>query len=288
MLTDGDRAVYFYYGCNHTFQGEIIDAGCFLGGTTRALLDGLAANPSSKGLTVPIRVFDMFSIDDGYIREWLEKIYDKKFPATEKSFRSYFDARFTAQAARLDVYEGDIISIGYPTKKPIEFLGLDCCKTLSVMDSVLRNFFPFLIPNVSIVVHQDYIHPYHPYIHISMELLRDYFEPILEIDGGGSYVWKCVKKITPQVIEERFGIHPVTSFKESSWYTDVKRNAILLQKKQREMIYPMNTMILGFTLAAYYKDLGDEEKALQTAQEVRKIYPDLYMTDFLKAYTGVE
>lgn len=288
MLTDGDRAVYFYYGRNHTFQGEIIDAGCFLGGTTQALLDGLAANPSPKGLTVPIRVFDMFAIDDGYIREWLEKIYDKKIPATEKSFRPYFDAHFTAQAARLDVHEGNIISIGYPTQKPIEFLGLDCCKTLSVMDSMLRNFFPFLIPNVSIVVHQDYIHPFHPYIHISMELLRDYFEPILEIDGGGSYVWKCIKKITPQVIEGHFGIHPVVSFEESSWYTDARRNAILLQKKQREMIYPMNNMILGFTLAAYYKDIDNEEKFRQTAREVRKIYPDLYIPDFLKTYMGVE
>lgn len=288
MLTDGDRAVYFYYGRNHTFQGEIIDAGCFLGGTTQALLDGLAANPSSKGLRVPIRVFDLFAIDDNYIREWLEKIYHKKIPATEKSFRSYFDTHFTAQIARLDVHEGNIINIGYPTQKPIEFLGLDCCKTLPVMDSILRNFFPFLIPNVSIVVHQDYIHPYHPYIHISMELLRDYFEPILEIDGGGSYVWKCLKKITPQVIEEHFGIQSVTSFEEPSWYTDVRSNAVLLQKKQREMIYPMNKMILGFTLAVYYKNLGDEKKAYQTAREVRKIYPDLYMSDFLKAYMGVE
>ena len=278
MLTEGDRAIYFYAASQVQFQGEVIDAGCFVGGTTYALIEGLRQNAVyARHSDTKIRVFDLFKIDVDYIQDWVQKIYGDEYRQGMTSFRPFFDKNMVQFQHMLDVYEGDIIATGYPQKKPIELLALDCCKNIAVTDSVLRSFFPYLIPGASHVIHQDYIHAWHPYIHISMELLSDYFEPALEINYGGSYMWKCIKRITPDTINSIFGPAPVTSLSESSWFSDQVRNDILLQKKQVSMLYAQNRMELGMVRALYFSYLGMDDEAALIAKNCRAQYQKCYL-----------
>ncbi len=282
MLTEGDRAAYYYYASKVKGSGAVIDTGCFIGGTTHALVEGLRHDSSAAYAGRKVYVYDLFKVDDGYIRQWLKEIFDDDVTDATVNFRNFFDKMTEPFKAALEVHEGDICEIGYSYNRPIAFLGLDCCKTLAITDSVIRNFFPHLVPDESVVIHQDYIHVWHPYIHISMELLSEYFEPLVEIDWGGSYVWKCVKQITPTSIERIFGPSDAPSEKRFAWYSDYERNDILLQKKQKSLLYSNNQMTLSLARAIYLKSMGLKDAARQLGIETLEQYANYCTVDSLE------
>ncbi len=282
MLSEGDRALYFTLGMFYQCKGTIIDAGCLVGGTTQALIDGLQKNLRIEEIRekeIKVQVYDLFKIDDDYIRAWLQDIYPETNFDGVTSFRSFFDANITDRYPDLaDVFEGDIIDCGYHKKEPIEILGLDCCKTLSIMDSVLRNFFPYLIPGESYIIHQDFIHEWHPYIHISMMILSDCFERVVELDGGGSLAYRCIKEITKKTIGERFGDTPATSYNQKNWYTKYQKNVSLLEELERSMTFPRNKRCIGDVLAVYYRHIGRIGMAACTHQRVKEEFSECYQS----------
>jgi glycosyltransferase involved in cell wall biosynthesis/SAM-dependent methyltransferase len=277
MLTEADRAAYFYFAKHASMCGAIIDAGCFVGGTTTALIEGLKQNPLFDPWRHSVYVYDLFKIDAPYIMRWLRNIYGEALvPDTMTDFRCFFEKNMKSYSNNIRLHPGDIIEIGYPHKQPIEVLGLDCCKALEVTDSVIRDFFPYLVPHESVVIHQDYIHEWHPYIHVSMELLQEYFEPLVEFNGGGSYVWRCIKRITPACIERIFGLRPTSGLDDYAWWhQEWARNDILLQKKQLRLQYPVNQACLGMVRSMYAQRMGLADLATLDAQEILTIYADL-------------
>jgi len=64
----------------------------------------------------------------------------------------------------------------------------------------MTRFFPHLIPGISLVIQQDYIHFALPWIHITMERLAEYFET-LDYFRSGSAVYR-LKRALPA---ETFG-----------------------------------------------------------------------------------
>ena len=287
MLSDGDRAVYFHSGRHWAGEGEIVDIGCFVGGSTQALLDGLASNAQYADRISQIRVFDSFQIDTAHVRDWIERHYEVP-TGDETGFRRYFDVNFVGREALIDVHEGDIAFAEYRQKTPIAFLGIGGCTSPAKIDNVVRQFFPYLIPGHSLVVHQDYVHAFHPYIHVSMELLNDCFEPAMEIDGGGSYVWRCTRRITPELIETRFGSKPVVSSGVVPWYANSEANKILLAKRQLHMLYPADKMMLGFVRAAYLKHMALEAEARELALDMSRQYPEWDVPNALAEYLGLD
>src|SRR5262249_632953 len=77
---------------------------------------------------------------------------------------------------------GDLLTQRW-TGERIEILFSDVCKSLGLNSYVVKTFFPCLIPNHSVVIHQDFYHPWHPYIHYSMQFLKPHFEIIDELVG---------------------------------------------------------------------------------------------------------
>lgn len=260
MLTEGDKAVYYHAGKHYRFRGSIVDAGCFVGGTTMSLVNGLIDNPLSAdhpdAVNRLIRVYDLFEIDDDYILEHLCKNYPARSFEGKNSFLDIFRENLAHHAALLDVRPGDVTKIGYTDQQPIEVLGVDLCKALPVTDFVVREFFPRLLPQ-ALVIQQDFIHEYHPHIHLSMLKLEDYFERFVEIKWGGSVAYKCIKPITPEVIRERFGV-------DFSWYHDVEKNATLLRRLETEMLYEENRWVILLTLGIYFwaNQLPEQAKAI--------------------------
>lgn len=267
MLTGFDVGVYFYFASQVKGIGAIVDAGCLVGGTTTAINLGLDNNGNIEAEAAKIQVFDLFdTCGDEFNAFFLGTKYPEDFPSGSTRFRHIFEKNLARYLHRLQIHEGDIMRTGkFP--EPIEFLGLDCCKSLEITDYVVRNFFEALIAGKSVVIHQDYIHEWLPFIHISMELLSEYFVPLVEGDGGGAYVWQCARQITSQDIKAALG-------ENHSWYNDYVRNDRLLAAKQASLIFPGNRAMLGYVRARYFDTLDMLPHARAIALETRSQYPE--------------
>ena len=284
MLTDGDKALYFDAGRAYQFKGSIVDAGCFVGGTTMSLVQGLLQNPALEShrdkMDKLVRVYDLFEIDDDYILGHLKKNYPKHDFQDQKSFLTVFNQNMDEFARMLDVRPGDVIAAGYNDDEDIEILGVDLCKALPVTDFVVREFFPRLIEG-ALVIQQDFIHQYHPHIHLSMMLLDDFFELDLEVKWGGSLSFRLLKPITDEIIQARFG-------HDSSWYSNVPRNEMLLRKLEREMLYDENRWVILQVLGVYYWAMGEQRKAHAMYKETRVRFPQYEVPDEVIRLIGSE
>jgi hypothetical protein len=158
-------------------DGIIVDAGCFLGGSTVALAAGLRKNLARRGLPERplIHSYDLFRIED-----WTRGIY---FPETARagdSTRSGFDRNVAAFAPLLRVVEGDITA-SEPPEAPIEILFIDLAKHWTVCDWITEHLFPRLIPERSIVVQQDYLWgECTGWLQVTMEYYSDEFEIVCD------------------------------------------------------------------------------------------------------------
>jgi len=190
MLT-GEELLLLRWMAKNCYSGEglLLDCGCFLGGSTTALAEGLkeSASPTKK-----LHSFDLFVAGPfegrAYAREGLEE---------GKSFRTIYDQNVAAYIDNVEVHEGDITQAQIP-EGDIEILFIDCAKIPEVNDFFVSKLFPRLIPGKSIIIQQDYLHEYLPWVKISMEYFSEYFELLCAAEQN-SVVYGCIKKIPPKV-----------------------------------------------------------------------------------------
>jgi SAM-dependent methyltransferase len=269
MLTLGDKALYFHAARNLRFRGTIVDGGCFVGGTTLSLVEGLSHNPmvrsgdaDTRGL---IRVYDLFTVDDDYILRHLQQNYPDREFRPQTSFLPVFEENLRDKKEMLQVRPGDVTAIGYADSQPIELFGVDFCKALPVTDFTVRAFFPHLMTG-ALVLQQDFVHEYHPHIHLSMLRLADHFETRVELKWGGTVAYTCIKQITPAVIRERFGT-------DSSWFSDAAANVPLLRRLIEECHYDENRWVFLLTLGMYHLAQGHPGDARAAYYEARERFP---------------
>jgi hypothetical protein len=173
MLSTRERGLLYWLGRHYwSGAGRIIDAGCFLGGSTVALANGVRDSNREHG-TPPIVVYDQFrveeySLDGGFFK-------DAPDLAVDDDFSPLFERNVEKVRGLLDVRPGDILQQRWDGT-PIEILFLDVLKTWAINDHVVREFWPALIPERAIVVHQDYQYGGYPWLAITMELLHGCFE----------------------------------------------------------------------------------------------------------------
>lgn len=269
MLTEGDFAMYFDAGRQFEFRGSIVDAGCFVGGTTMSLVQGLLQNPQLEEhrgmLDGLIRVYDLFEIDDDYILGHLKENYPDRDFDGQNSFLGVFEDNLRDHVQLLDIRPGDVMLSGYRDESPIEILGVDLCKALPVTDYVVRTFFPRLLDR-ALVIQQDFIHQYHPHIHLSMMLLDDCFELEHELRWGGSLSYRLKQTITQELIAERFG-------SDLSWYQQTDRNAGLLRSLEERMFFEENKWVILQVMGVYLHNMGEHDRAFTLYQEARERFP---------------
>jgi hypothetical protein len=174
MISYDERALLYVLARDYVRgNGAIIDAGCFLGGSTIALAAGLAENPRASG-SRPIRTYDLFDVEATYKDDYPE-LLDGIAPG--ESMRPRFEQLLGPLLGLVEVNEGDICQRRW-SGEPVELLFIDICKSWAINDHVTREFFPALIPGHSVVIQQDLVHEWLPYLHITMGLFADSFELI--------------------------------------------------------------------------------------------------------------
>jgi hypothetical protein len=173
MLYEQELSLLFLLARESRGAGEIVDAGCFLGGSTFALASGLAANRRRAAAhPVAIHSYDLFRLDALTKVQYGQLLGDTEVGA---SLRPVFDELLGSSRERVVVHEGDIREQSW-SGAPIEILFLDICKSWDVNDHVVRQFFPSLLPDRSILVQQDFVHEWLPFIPVTMGLMADAFE----------------------------------------------------------------------------------------------------------------
>jgi hypothetical protein len=233
-------------------EGAIVDGGCFLGGSTLALGEGLRANTSAPS-DARIDVFDLFEVEPYMV----DMYFEGKGLRAGDSFRGEFD-RATAQIADLlEVHDGDLAELGWDGR-PIEVLFVDFAKSWSLNDVVIREFLPCLIPNRSVVIQQDYAFAFQPWIAITMEHLREYFEAVAFAEYNTA-VFVCRKQVPRDV--------PLPS--ELSYETKL---ALLETATQRFRGYPRSYLESG--KAMLLLEQGDHAGAQAQLQDVRERFAD--------------
>jgi hypothetical protein len=174
MLNDEElRMLRWLAGRYYSGTGKIVDAGAFLGGSTVSLCKGLR---DAGWIGRVIHSFDLFVADPYAAAHYGEGRF-----VAGSSTRALYNQAVAPYADLLSVYEGDITQIEWDGGD-IEILLLDCLKTAEVNDSCVLKFFRHLIPGKSILIQQDYLWDQLPWIHISMEMLWDYFELLCDTE----------------------------------------------------------------------------------------------------------
>lgn len=183
----------------YTGEGAIVDAGCFLGGSTVALADGLRRNLRRRGRKEErlIHSYDRYEIEGWTVGSF--------FPASAQageSFKPLYDRNVAPFASLVEPHPGDIRLWPWAAG-PIEILFIDVAKHWKVCDWVTWQFFPHLIPGKSVVVQQDYLyHHWVAWLHVTMEFYGDYFEYVCDT-GVNSVVFRNTKRIPAGVLREK-------------------------------------------------------------------------------------
>jgi hypothetical protein len=191
MLSTEEQALLYWLARDYwSGAGRIIDAGCFLGGSTIALATGLR-DRRDPILKRPIVVFDRFVVEQytlggGYFADAPEL-------CAGDDFRPLFDRYLAGLEEFLDVRGGDILQQAW-SGEPIEIQFLDVLKTWELNDAVVREFWPSLIPEQSIVVQQDYQYSCVPWLAITMEQLGECFERLDDVPWS-TVVYRLVRPL---------------------------------------------------------------------------------------------
>lgn len=176
--------------------GVIVDAGCFLGGSTVALTEGLLRNPRRQRLggAKLVHSFDRFEVE-----EWTRGVFFPAETPAGESFRAQFEQNVAHYADLVEVHAGDVSSQEW-RGGPIEILFIDLAKHWTVCDWVTWQFFPHLIPGRSIVIQQDYLyHHWVAWLHVTMEFYADYFEYVCDTEVN-SVAFLYTKEIPDSVL----------------------------------------------------------------------------------------
>jgi predicted O-methyltransferase YrrM len=167
MLSKAERRLLYTLARDYAGDGAIVDAGCFLGGSTAALLAGV--QDRADGSVSRVTSYDLFRMDALTMPKFFP---DDGSLQVGESFRQRFDDHVARFDVPHEVREGDITELGW-SGEPIDVLFLDVLKSWEINDAVLRDFFPSLVPGRSVVVHQDYGWGDTPWIPITVELMRE-------------------------------------------------------------------------------------------------------------------
>ncbi|MFO0831367.1 MAG: hypothetical protein U0637_05925 [Phycisphaerales bacterium] len=180
--TTWEERAFLYWATSTYFQGEgaVIDAGCLAGSSTHALGLGLLDNPR-VGAGAWVHAYDLFRFED-YMRGAFSTIGEGGRTVGE-SFLDLFE-RLTSEVRGVTaVHAGDFLAERW-TGGPVEVLFVDLAKNWELERHCSATFYPSLIPGRSLLIQQDYFHVWCPWIHLRMDLIRDYVDFAAYVPSG--------------------------------------------------------------------------------------------------------
>lgn len=207
-MTSPEEQVFLEnYAQNDYFgQGEIVELGCWLGSSTISLARGLADNSRVTEKNQRIHAYDIFiwhskaNMQQSVIGTALEGKYKDG-----DNFLDEYLQRISPWHHLIRVCPGDLREVSW-NRGAIEFLFIDAMKSWDLANSILKNFFPNLIPEISLVVHQDFAHSYTFWIPLLMYRLREYLIPLDFPKVYPSKIFRYIKSIPEELLQYSYSI----------------------------------------------------------------------------------
>lgn len=249
MISVEEKAFLYGLARDHfTGQGAIVDAGIFLGASTRCFFAGLQDNLTRKvGDEKAIQSYEY-----AIATQLMVDMFTRRGIAASIKVGDSFEhlLRQTIEPCQefVDLHIGDIQQAHWPDR-PIEVLFLDVIKTEGINRHVLESFFPYLIPGHSIVVQQDYFVDFLPFIKLSQESLASHFEFVCAI--GPSAAFRLTQAI------------PVKKLREAGKLDDLPQaeRLQLLRNAEQRCVGSDRGCLTGLSAVHHLVDSGDKKGA---------------------------
>ncbi len=257
QLSSFDRLIYYWAARDfYSGIGTIIDGGALVGATTKLLAEGLKANIGASNHSQPIiHVYDLFQDEaNGYSAQVIKKWYGEQANHDEiYDWEHIFKRNLANNHAQIEVHKGDISKQPYVDKRPIEVLSIDVAKTPDLMVAVAKNFFPHMLEERSIVLHQDYVFAFQPWLHVAMEKLTDHFEKVYDPPTNCTSVFQLIKPISENEITKLLG-------SSGSDYYNLDNVKYLYQAIEKADTH-FGKIILTANLSYFYMMMGKKSTA---------------------------
>lgn len=157
--------------CGAPRDGAIIDGGSFIGASTTAFAEGLRQSPLTESERWKrIWSYDLFRATPVMASHYLKG----RGILPGGSFRHIYDANIKDVAPYIQTYEGDMLTAPRPDG-PVAILFLDVVWSWDAARKLADQFYPLLHAKRSILIHQDFVYPFYPWVILSMGLLSKSF-----------------------------------------------------------------------------------------------------------------
>jgi hypothetical protein len=178
----------------------------------------------------------------------------------------------------LHVRPGDVTKVGYLDAKPIEIIGVNFCTASFITDFTVQYFLPRHLVG-GLVLHQVFVHEYHPRIHLSMLLQADHFELYDEFKWCGTVAYRCTVPVAEAVLRECFS-------DDAAWYNDGTSNISLLRRLIGECHSDENRWIFLLTLDMYHHAQGRANLARDAFTEAQARFPQFEPSHLMRKLIG--
>lgn len=170
-----ERELYYRVASeNYQGLGEIVEVGCFFGASTSSFAAGLQDNKHVHNKLSRIHVYDLFEMEESNIKSFVKPEFAHLVKVGD-DFSPIFMEYVKPYAHMLKVNKGDARNIVW-SGKPIEILFIDCAHTPEFFQSLIRIFYPYLIPGLSLVIDQDAFFHHAWWITVKNELLSKHLK----------------------------------------------------------------------------------------------------------------
>jgi hypothetical protein len=219
------------YGKNlYQGNGKIVDLGCWLGSTTISLAEGLSDNPKFVQTGRKIYAYDAFVwYDQMNISVTGTDVFGKYQEG--ESFLDEYKRRIEKYSSCVEICAGDLRKTTWNGGE-IEFLLIDAMKSWELANAIIKNFYAHLIPQQSLILHQDFADYFPVWIHLLQWRLREYFEFVEEIYKGSSVVFRNTKKIPAELLQKNYSFQDFSDEDVNSAF-DYCLNLVSAEKKQK-------------------------------------------------------
>jgi hypothetical protein len=199
FVTDEERQCYYYLAKYFVKgHGNIIDGGACLGSSAYCFGAGLAQNPS-RGIS-RIHSYDRFIVSENYVADMISNHFRPLKQPWGDDFFDIFEYQTGKYRDLIVAHRGDFLAEKWD-RSPIEILFVDIAKSKKLHDHVVEQFFPYLIPGKSLLLHQDYYFCWLPFIHIAMQYLSHRFEIVDRFIPSASRLYMLKDALTSSEID---------------------------------------------------------------------------------------
>jgi len=198
MASDMEKSFLYSLAKNYFVgEGNIIDAGIFLGGSSNALAMGLKDNgrwrSPAKFVGKPIHSYDIGiwvrSMDKYLRRPRVKRAIGKARPKVGQSFVPIMKNLLADNLELIDLRIGDIVDLAVGDG-PIEIAFYDCLKTPEREWAAFSAFTPHYIPGRTIIIHQDWFFEGAPDHKIRQMHYEEHFDFLCQVKDSAVFRYR--------------------------------------------------------------------------------------------------